>query len=705
MDQIQYIQGYCSASHKAISNTLELLQGGATLPFIARYRKEATGGLDEVAIDEIQRASAKYEELQKRKVSILTAIEEQGKLTEELKGKIESSYDLTALEDLYLPYRQKRKTLAEIARNNGLEPLAKQLLSANAHNIPSLQKYLNNEVSGEEDALQGARYIISEWISENPGTRDTVRNSFERSGILSAKVSKGKEEDAAKYRDYFDYSEPLHKAASHRVLALLRASEEGLLKIKIRPNEEFLLEKLDRFYVRNSGGAAEQVSLAVKDAWKRLLLPSIEKEYFNKVKEEADKVSISVFVKNLEQLLLAPPLGHKSILAIDPGFRTGCKVVCLNRHGDLLHNETIFPHEPQRKSTEAIRKLSSLIDAYKIEAIAIGNGTAGRETERLVQRMNLPQHVNVFVVSEDGASIYSASKTAREEFPQYDVTVRGAVSIGRRLMDPLSELVKIDPKSLGVGQYQHDVDQKQLKAALDFTVEKCVNQVGVELNTASKHLLAYVAGVGPALAANIVEYRKENGPIKSRKDLLKVPRLGKKVYEQCAGFLRIKDGQEILDSSAVHPERYTLVQRMAQDLNTSVHELIANPKLVDSIRLKNYASGEVGLPTLEDIAEELKKPGRDPRDQVRVFKFSEHIKTIDDLKPGMVLPGLVTNMTNFGAFVDLGIKENGLIHISQITDRFIKDPSEVLHLQEQLMVKVIEVDPQRKRIALSLKEL
>lgn len=692
-----------------IANTLKLLQGGATIPFISRYRKEATGGLDEVQIGDIQTRYEKLCELSKRKETILSTIEEQGKLTPELKARITACWNTTELEDIYLPFKPKRKTRAEAARAKGLEPLALLLMMQKENNLSTkVRAFVKGDVKDEEDALKGARDILAEQVSEDERSRHLMRNQFQRQALIQAKVVKGKEseEASAKYRDYFDFSEPLKKCSSHRLLALRRGEAEGVLKVSIFPeDEENCNERLQRLFVRANNECGRQVEEAVSDAYKRLLKPSIETEFAALSKEKADEEAIRVFAENLRQLLLAPPLGQKRVMGIDPGFRTGCKVVCLDAQGTLLHNEAIYPHPPKSEYAQAARKLVKLVEQYKIEAIAIGNGTASRETEQFVTSQRYDREVQVFVVSEDGASIYSASKTAREEFPDYDVTVRGAVSIGRRLMDPLAELVKIDAKSIGVGQYQHDVDQTKLKAALDQTVESCVNLVGVNVNTASKHLLTYVSGLGPTLAQNIVDYRTENGPFESRRQLLKVPRMGAKAYEQCAGFLRIPQAKNPLDNSAVHPESYPIVEQMAKDLHCSVNDLIKDKELRSKIDLKKYITDTVGLPTLTDILQELDKPGRDPRQKIQVFEFDKNVRTLDDLQEGMELPGIVTNITNFGCFVDIGIKENGLVHISQMADRFVSDPTEVVRIHQHVRVKVLSIDHERKRIQLTMKGL
>lgn len=691
-------------TERQVRNTLALLNEGATIPFISRYRKEATDGLDEVKIGEIKEKSDKLNELAKRKETILSTISEQGKLTDELKTRIEATWDSTVLEDIYLPYKPKRKTRAEVARQKGLEPLAMVLLMQREHDVMGRAKtFVKGEVKDVEEALKGARDIIAEQVNEDERARNAVRNLFARNATITAKIVKGKEEEAAKYRDYFDFSEPLKRCTSHRLLAIRRAESEGLLKVAITPDDEECVERLERQFVRSNSECGEQVREAVQDSYKRLLKPSIETEFAALSKEKADLEAIRVFVENLRQLLLASPLGQKRVLAIDPGFRTGCKIVCLDAQGNLLHNENIYPHPPVGKTSEAASKLRKMIEAYQIEAIAIGNGTASRETEDFITRQQFNQAVQVFVVSEQGASIYSASKIARDEFPDYDVTVRGAVSIGRRLMDPLAELVKIDPKSIGVGQYQHDVDQSKLKKSLDQTVENCVNQVGVNLNTASSHLLTYISGLGPQLAQNIVNYRAENGAFSSRKEILKVPRMGVKAFEQSAGFLRIPGVKNPLDNTAVHPESYHIVEQMAKDLNCSVDELISDKELRAKVDIQKYITPTVGIPTLKDIMAELDKPGRDPRKAIKVFEFDKNVRTINDLREGMILPGIVGNITNFGAFVDIGIKENGLVHLSQMADRFISDPAEVVSIHQHVMVKVLSVDTERKRVQLTMK--
>lgn len=689
-----------------VENTMELLEGGATIPFISRYRKEATGGLNEVQVAQINDLNTQLGELVHRREYILETIEAQGKLTDALRQRISECWDATVLEDIYLPFKPKRKTRAEAARQKGLEPLAQQLmLTPHVNPMKAAEKFVTEEMPDVEAALQGARDIIAEHVSEDERTRQTLRHTFERTAVISSKVVKSKMEEAGKFRDYFDWQEPLRRCSSHRLLAMRRGEAEGFLRLSIAPaDDEETLSRLSRHYVKPGTPAATQMQLALADAYKRLLRPSIENEFATSSKQKADDEAILVFAENLKQLLLAAPLGQRRIMGIDPGFRTGCKVVCLDAQGNLLHNETIYPHQPQNQWGRSACRIATMADQYAIEAIAIGNGTAGRETEQLVREVHL-ENVDIFLVSEDGASVYSASPLAREEFPDYDVTVRGAVSIGRRLADPLAELVKIDPKAIGVGQYQHDVDQGALKKSLDQTVESCVNTVGVNVNTASKSLLTYVSGLGPSLAQNIVDYRAEHGPFASRRELLKVPRLGAKAFEQCAGFLRIVGGKNPLDNTAVHPERYELVEQMAKDAGCTVERLIASTETRNGIDLKRYCSGMVGLPTLNDIMGELAKPGRDPRGTAQVFSFDDSIHTIDDLVVGMVVPGVVTNITRFGCFVDMGIKVKGLVHVSQMAERFVKDPSEIVHIQQQVMVKVIQIDPERGRVALSMKDV
>lgn len=700
------IAGNLSVAVWQVENTLKLLEEGATIPFVSRYRKEATGSLDEIQLFEIQNIHGKLVELDKRRESILKSIEEQGKLSDELKSQIEAAATMNELEDLYLPYKPKKKTRASVARERGLEPLAKILMKQQELQIERrAEECLSDEVVSIEDALQGARDIIAEWVNENKYSRDSIRKLFGKSSIIGSKVVKGKEEDGIKYSDYFEFSEPLGKCPSHRLMAMFRGEDEGFLKISLEPEREAAFSLLENIFVKGFMDVSEQVREAVRDSYKRLLQPSIETEFRKMSKEKADEQAIKVFAENLRQLLMAAPLGKKSVLALDPGYRTGCKLVCLDPQGNLLHNATIYPHAPQKETGHAAKKITSLVSQYKIDAIAIGNGTASRETEQFIRKLRFDRDLQVFVVNESGASIYSASKIAREEFPDYDVTVRGAVSIGRRLMDPLAELVKIDPKSIGVGQYQHDVDQTRLKQSLDQVVESSVNKVGVNLNTASKHLLTYISGLGPTLAQNIVAHRKENGPFMSRREVLQVPRMGEKAYEQSAGFLRIPDSDNPLDNSAVHPESYRVVEKMAKDLGCSTHDLISDESLRVRIKLEKYMSDKTGMPTLKDIMEELSKPGRDPRSRIKVFEFAEDVHSISDLREGMVIPGIVTNITNFGAFVDLGVKQDGLVHISQLADRFISDPNEMVKIHEHVRVKVLSVDVDRKRIQLSMKDI
>ncbi|MBV6655043.1 MAG: RNA-binding transcriptional accessory protein [Mameliella sp.] len=688
---------------RKVKNTLGLLLEGATIPFISRYRKEATGSLDEVQIAEIQREYKQLEALEKRKETILSDIEEQGKLTDELRRRITQTYDSTTLEDLYLPYKRKRKTRASVAREKGLEPLAEQLFNQQDRNAErAAESFLNAEVSNTDEALQGARDIIAEWVNEDEKARNLVRAAFRREATIRSKVARGKEEEGAKYRDYFDFEEPLKKCPSHRMLAIRRGEEEGILRVYVTPEEEHTIYRLERKYEEGQGSAARQVKEAVQDSYKRLLSPSIETEFRNLSKTSADEEAIGVFATNLRQLLLTAPLGQKRTLGIDPGFRTGCKVVVLDASGNLLEHTAIFPHPPQKDEYQATETLKHLVGQFEIEAIAIGNGTAGRETLSLCKSIDFGRKLDIFSVNEAGASIYSASEIAREEFPNQDVTVRGAVSIGRRLMDPLAELVKIDPKSIGVGQYQHDVNQSRLKESLDQVVESAVNSVGINVNTASQHLLTYVSGLGPTLAKNIVSYRSDNGPFQSRRQLLKVPRMGEKAFEQAAGFLRIRKGKHPLDNTAVHPETYSIVEQMAADLGCTVQDLIDQPKLRKQIDLRRYTSDTVGLPTLNDIMKELEKPGLDPRGTAKTFEFA-NIHSINDLEIGMVVPGIVNNITNFGAFVDIGIKESGLVHISQLANKFVKNPADVVALNQEVMVKVMDVDLKRGRVQLSMK--
>ena len=688
-----------------IRNALKLLDDGATIPFISRYRKEATGSLDEIQIAEIQQQNKRLKELEKRRETILKSIDEQEKLTPELKEKIENATSLPELEDIYLPYKPKRKTRASIAKEKGLEPLAKILMSQKERDVEKkATQFINKGVPEIEDALQGARDIVAEWISEDGKARKQLRWLFEQWSVIESKVIKGKEEEGDKYSDYFESNEQLSRCVSHRLLAIIRGEQRGFLRVTIRPDQEKALEILNRNFVLGDNETSDHVKQAAEDSYKRLIAPSLETELRNIAKETADREAIRVFAENLRQLLLAPPLGQKNVLAIDPGFRSGCKVVCLDKQGTLLHNENIYPHPPQKETKLAAKKIASLVNAYKIEAIAIGNGTASRETEYFIKGLKLDRKVQVFVVSENGASVYSASAIAREEFPEFDVTVRGAVSIGRRLMDPLAELVKIDPKSIGVGQYQHDVNQGKLKDGLDRVVESCVNLVGVEVNTASKHLLTYVSGLGPQLAQNIVDYRTENGPYNTRSELTKVKRMGEMAYLQAAGFLRISDGQNPLDNTAVHPESYSVVESMARDQNCKVEELVANKERILLRNLEKYQTEETGMPTLKDISEELLKPGRDPREIIKVFEFDSRVKNIDDLQEGMILSGIVTNITNFGAFVDVGIKQDGLVHISNLKNEFVKNPADVVKLHQHVKVKVLKVDETRKRIQLSMKD-
>ncbi|WP_435654003.1 Tex family protein [Cellulophaga baltica] len=707
MQLIPYLLKHTQLLEKNIANTVELLDQDCTVPFISRYRKEKTGDLDEVQIGEIVKYKELYEALQKRKLAIIKAVDEQEALTPELKKKFEDAADLTSLEDLYLPFKKKRNTKSEVAIKNGLEPLAKIIMAQKNDDIDYIaSQYLNDAVVNEDDAIEGAQHIIAEWINERTDVRNQIRHQLEKFAQITTKVigTKKDDEKAQKFRDYFDWSESLNRCPSHRLLAILRAENEKFIRVKVVIEDERTIEKIEDRIIKNRSSSTTYIKAAIEDAYKRLLYPSLSNETLKLAKEKADAEAIEVFSKNLKQLLLGAPLGEKRILAIDPGFRSGCKVVCLSSQGDLVHNENIYPHAPQNDSTGAIKKISSLVDAYKIEAIAIGNGTASRETEQLVKRIIFKNPIEVYVVSEAGASIYSASKIARDEFPNYDVTVRGSVSIGRRLADPLAELVKIDPKSIGVGQYQHDVDQSKLKTSLDTVVESCVNAVGVNINTASVPLLSYVSGIGPKLAENIVAYRNENGAFTSRTAIKKVPRLGGKAFEQGAAFLRIKDAKNPLDDSAVHPERYDLIKSMAKDKGISIKEIIGNKSVLESINLNAYCSEDIGLPTLKDIIKELEKPGLDTREKAKVFTFDQQIKSITDLHEGLVLPGIVNNITNFGCFVDIGIKESGLIHISNLSDTFVKDVNEHVSLQQQIIVKVMEVDVARKRIQLALQK-
>jgi protein Tex len=688
-----------------VENTIRLMDGGATIPFISRYRKEMTGSLDEVQLMHIKDEYDRLKELDARKEAVINSIEEQEKMTPELRQKIDSSVIMSELEDLYLPFRPKRRTRATIAREKGLEPLA-ALIMDQRENDPALKAegFLNNDVPTAEDAIAGACDIIAEWINEDEKARKQLRYLFEKEAVIYSKVVKGKEAEGIKFSDYFDWSEPLKRCPSHRLLAMRRGEEEGFLRLSVEPAEEHALDILKSIFVKGRNNSSDLVADAVRDSWKRLLSSSMETEFRNISKEKADVEAINVFAENLRQLLLGSPLGEKNVLAIDPGYRTGCKIVCLDRQGNLIHNETIYPHPPQNETAMSIKKILTLVNAYKIEAIAIGNGTASRETEDFIKWVKFENDIQVFVVSEAGASIYSASKIARDEFPDYDVTVRGAISIGRRLMDPLAELVKIDPKSIGVGQYQHDVDQQKLQKSLDDVVMSCVNAVGVEVNTASKHLLTYVSGLGPQLAQNIVDYRSENGAFKSRKELMKVKRMGEKAFEQSAGFLRIRNASNPLDSSAVHPESYHVVEKMSKDLGCGVTELMTDENKRKEIKLDRYITPVTGLPTLKDILDELAKPGRDPRSKIKEFRFAD-VHSMEDLTEGMVVPGIVTNITKFGAFVDIGIKQDGLVHISNMSNSFITDPSTVVKLHQHVMVKVLAVDTERKRIQLSMKDV
>lgn len=701
---INFISERTGISARQVTATTKLLDDGSTIPFISRYRKEATGSLNEVEIQAISMAYENFKELEKRKEFIIQAIEGQGLLSNELKEKIKNCIQENELEDLYLPYKPKRRTKAEIARKRGLEPLAKIIMAQNTQDINKTAiKYKNEEVQSADDAISGAADIIAEWISENQSTRNIVRNAFEKYAVISCKVSKGKEEEAANYQNYFDYYSSLKKCNSYRILAMRRGEKENLLQVSIDIDKSIILEKIERKYIRSNNECSSIIKEAIADSYKRLIKPSIENEFATLSKENADSTAIALFADNARQLLFAPPLGHKRVLAIDPGYRTGCKIVCLDEQGNLLHNDTIYPTPPKSEFTLSAKKLSYLIEAYKIDAIALGNGTASRETEKFLQSIRYSRKINIYIVSEDGASIYSASKIAREEFPDKDVTVRGAVSIGRRLLDPLAELVKIDPKSIGVGQYQHDVDQNKLKKALEFTVESCVNSVGVNINTASKELLTYISGLGPQLAQNIVTHRAENGDFTNKEQLLNVPRLGIKAYQQCAGFVRVPNSENPLDNTAVHPENYNIVNKMAKNCNCSINELISNESIRKSIDLSKYTDNNVGLPTLNDIMQELEKPGRDPRKTITVMQFEESVKSFEDLKTDMVINGIVTNITQFGVFVDIGIKENGLIHISELSDSYVSNPSDIVKIHQQIKVRIKELDEQRKRIALSMK--
>ena len=705
MTNILFIKNQTQLTERAIEHTIELLSEGCTIPFIARYRKDKTGNLDEVAIERIAKVQNEYDNICKRKETILSSIEEQGKLTDELRQRIETSFELNELEDLYLPYKKRRKTKGDVAKENGLEPLAKQIMAQRPADLSSLaSRYLSDKVTTEAEALQGASDIIAEWINENMFIRHTLRKVFQRKALIVTEVAKGKadEEEAQKYSQYFDWNEPLAKAPSHRVLAMLRAEKEGFIKMKVQVDTEETLPFIEKNIIKSSGEIADFLQKTIKDSYKRLLEPSIANETLQEAKDKADSKAIAVFSENLSQLLLAAPLGEKRILAIDPGYRTGCKVVCLDEKGDLLHHDVIYPHAPQQDTATATKKLRTMVAQYKIEAISIGNGTASRETEAFVKSVAFPQPIEIFVVSEAGASVYSASKIAREEFPNEDVTVRGAISIGRRLSDPLAELVKIDPKSIGVGQYQHDVNQTLLKEELDTTVMRCVNKVGVNLNTASKSLLSYVSGIGDKMAENIVAYRSANGAFNKRETLKKVPRLGDKVYQQAVAFLRIKEGDNPLDNSAVHPEAYPIVHKMAKDLGLPTEKLIGNKQAIATIDIQKYITDEVGILYLKDVLKELEKPGLDPRQAAKSFAFDPNVKTFDDVRVGMVLPGIVNNITAFGCFVDIGLKESGLVHISQLKDGYVSDVNEVVKLHQQVEVKVTEVDEARHRISLSM---
>ena len=705
MTTVEFIQKQLNISEKSINNTLQLLSEDCTIPFISRYRKDKTGNLDETQIEQISKISKQFDEIVKRKESILKSIEEQNGLTPELQQRIEESFDIQELEDLYLPYKKRKKTKADTAKEKGLEPLAKIIMSQKSNDIQFLaSKYLNNEVASEEEALQGARDIMAEWVNENMYVRKNLRRLFQRKAVVTSKVVKAKkdEEEAQKFSQYFEWEESLSRTPSHRLLAMLRAEAEGFVKTNVGIDKEEAIDFIEKAIIKSNNESSEQIALAIKDSYKRLLEPAISNEALQEAKEKADKKAIEIFSENLSQLLLAPPLGEKRILAIDPGYRSGCKVVCLDEKGDLLHNETLYPHAPQNESGMAMKKIRSMVNAYHIEAISIGNGTASRETEFFIKKIAFDKPLQVFVVSEAGASVYSASKIARDEFPSYDVTVRGAVSIGRRLSDPLAELVKIDAKSIGVGQYQHDVDQTQLKNELDSTVMKCVNSVGINLNTASKSLLSYVSGIGEKMAENIVNYRTENGAFEDRKQLKKVPRLGEKAFQQAAAFVRITNAKNPLDNSAVHPEAYGIVEKMAKDLGIKTNELIANKEKIALIKPENYITGEVGILGIKDILKELEKPGLDPRKAAKVFEFDPNVKSIKDLKAGMILPGIVNNITAFGCFVDLGIKESGLVHISQLKEGFVSDVNEVVKLHQHVRVKVTEVDEARKRVQLTM---
>ncbi len=705
MNTTDFIRQTIAISEKSINATIKLLEEDCTIPFISRYRKDATGNLDETQIEQIAKLKKQFEDLEKRKESILKSIEEQNSLTTELRSKIENSYDILEIEDLYLPFKKRKKTKADAAKEKGLEPLAKIIMSQKNNDLHHIvAKYLSDVVVSEEEALQGARDIIAEWINENMFVRKNLRRLFQRKAIITSKVVKSKKEEEAaqKFSQYFEWEESLNRTPSHRLLAMLRAESEGFVKINININKDEALEFIENTIIKTKNESSEHISLAIKDSYKRLLEPAISNESLQEAKEKADKKAIEIFSENLSQLLLTPPLGEKRILAIDPGFKSGCKVVCLDEKGDLLHNETIYPHPPQKESAMAMKKIRSMVNAYNIQAISIGNGTASRETEFFIKKIAFDKPLQVFVVSEAGASVYSASKIARDEFPSYDVTVRGAVSIGRRLADPLAELVKIDAKSIGVGQYQHDVDQTQLKNELDSTVMKCVNSVGINLNTASKSLLSYVSGIGEKMAENIVNYRAENGAFTERKQLKKVPRLGEKVFQQAAAFVRITNAKNPLDNSAVHPEAYAIVEKMAKDLGVKIDDLIGNKEKISSINAEKYMNAEIGILAIQDILKELEKPGLDPRKATKIFEFDPNVKSIDNLQIGMVLPGIVNNITAFGCFVDLGIKESGLVHISQLKEGFVSDVNEVVKLHQHVQVKVTEVDKARKRIQLSM---
>ncbi len=705
MTTVTFIQQQLNISEKSINNTLQLLAEDCTIPFISRYRKDKTGNLDEVEIEQISKISKQFEEIVKRKESILKSIEEQNALTPELKQRIEESFDILELEDLYLPFKKRRKTKADTAKEKGLEPLARIIMSQKSNDLQFLaSKYVNNDISSEEEALQGARDIMAEWINENMYVRKNLRRLFQRKALITSKAVKAKkdEENAQKFSQYFEWEESLSRTPSHRLLAMLRAESEGFVKVNIGIDKDEAVDFIEKAIIKSNNESSEQIALAIKDSYKRLLEPAISNEALQEAKEKADKKAIEIFSENLSQLLLAPPLGEKRILAIDPGYKSGCKVVCIDEKGDLLHNETLYPHAPQNESGMAMKKIRSMVNAYNIEAISIGNGTASRETEFFIKKIAFDKPLQVFVVSEAGASVYSASKIARDEFPSYDVTVRGAVSIGRRLADPLAELVKIDAKSIGVGQYQHDVDQTQLKNELDSTVMKCVNSVGINLNTASKSLLSYVSGIGEKMAENIVNYRTENGAFEDRKQLKKVPRLGEKAYQQAAAFVRITNAKNPLDNSAVHPEAYGIVEKMAKDLGIKTNELIGSKEKTALVKPENYITEEIGILGIKDILKELEKPGLDPRKAAKVFEFDPNVKSIRDLKPGMILPGIVNNITAFGCFVDMGIKESGLVHISQLKEGFVSDVNEVVKLHQHVRVKVTEVDEARKRVQLSM---